>query len=98
MPPAADSDLSVLAALPSLSALLRHRAAAQPNDRAYVALSARAREEPPLAFAELDRRAAALASRLAKHAAPGSRALLLFPMGIECLVAVFGCVYAVLVR
>ncbi len=94
MPPAADSDLSVLAALPSLSALLRHRAAAQPNDRAYIALSDRGREDATITFAELDHRAAALASRLAKHAAPGSRALLLFPMGIECLVAFFGCLYA----
>src|SRR5437764_11886546 len=97
MPPAADRDLAVAAALPSLTALLRHRATVQPGDRAYVALSDRGHEDAAITFAELDRRAAALASRLAEHAAPGSRALLLFPMGIECLVAFFGCLYAGLI-
>ena len=94
MPLVADPDLSVVAALPSLSALLRHRAAVQPDDRAYVALSDRGREDAVITFAELDRRAVALARRLADRAVPGSRALLLFPMGIECLVAFFGCLYA----
>lgn len=87
-------ELAVLAALPSLTALLRHRAAAQPNDRAYVALSDRGSEEDAITFAELDRRATVLAKRLAQSAAPGERALLLFPMGIECLVAFFACLHA----
>lgn len=94
MPPAADPDLSAIAVLPSVAALLRHRAAVQPEDRAYVALSDRGREDAVITFAELDRRATALARRLARRAAPGERALLLFPMGIECLVAFFGCLYA----
>ena len=45
MPPAADRDLAVVTTLHSLSALLRHRAAVQPDDRAYVALSDRGQEE-----------------------------------------------------
>jgi acyl-CoA synthetase (AMP-forming)/AMP-acid ligase II len=94
MPPAADRDLAIVAALPSLTALLRHRAAVQPDDRAYVALSDRGQEDSTVTFAELDRRAAALASQIASRAFPGERALLLFPMGIECLVAFFGCLYA----
>ena len=94
MPPADDRDLGVVAALPSLSALLRHRAAAQADDRAYVALSDRGQEDATITFAELDRRAAALAGRLAEQAELGSRALLIFPMGIDCLVAFFGCLYA----
>jgi acyl-CoA synthetase (AMP-forming)/AMP-acid ligase II len=94
MPPAADPDFSVIAALASLTALLRHRAAVQPDDRAYVGLSDRGHEDSTIAFAELDRRAAALARRLTPHARPGERALLLFPMGIDCLVAFFGCLYA----
>jgi acyl-CoA synthetase (AMP-forming)/AMP-acid ligase II len=94
MPSAADRDLAVVTTLPSLSALLRHRAAVQRDDRAYVALSDRGREDATITFADLDRRAAALADQLAKRAAAGSRALLLFPMGIECLVAFFGCLYA----
>jgi len=94
MPPAADRGLAIIAALPSLTALLRHRAAVQPDDRAYVALSDRGQEDSTVTFAELDRRAMALARQIAHRAFPGERALLLFPMGIECLVAFFGCLYA----
>jgi acyl-CoA synthetase (AMP-forming)/AMP-acid ligase II len=94
MPAAADRDTASLADLPSLAAVLRHRAAEQPNDRAYLALSDRGREDAAVTFAELDRRAFALARRLSLCARPGERALLLFPMGIDCLVAFFGCLYA----
>src|SRR5436305_1406289 len=86
MPDPADRDPALIAALPSLTALLRHRAATRPDDRAYVALSDRGGEGSAITFAELDRRAAALAARIAKGAEPGARALLLFPMGIDCLV------------
>src|SRR5437764_5655506 len=94
MPDPADRDPALIAALPSLTALLRHRATTQPDDRAYVALSDRGGEGSAIAFAELARRAAALATRIAKRAEPGARALLLFPMGIDCLVAFFACLYA----
>lgn len=87
MPATADRDRASLADLPSLAAVLRHRAAAQPDECAYVALSERGGEDAAITFAELDRRAAALAHVLASRAAPGERALLLFPMGIDCLVA-----------
>jgi acyl-CoA synthetase (AMP-forming)/AMP-acid ligase II len=94
MRPAVDRDLAIIAALPSLIALLRHRAAVQPDDRAYIALSDRGQEDSTITFAALDRRATALARQIAHRAAPGDRALLLFPMGIDCLVAFFGCLYA----
>ena len=94
MPHPDDRELAALAELPALTGLLRHRAAAQPDDRAYVALSDRGREEAAITFAELDRRATALATRLLQSAVPGDRALLLFPMGIECLVAFFACLRA----
>src|SRR5947207_240744 len=94
MPDPADRDPALIAALPSLTALLRHRAGTPPDDRAYVALSDRGGEGSAITFAELDRRAAALAARIAKGAEPGARALLLFPMGIDCLVAFFACLYA----
>src|SRR5881227_4048803 len=84
MPLVADPYLSVVAALPSLSALLRHRAAVQPDDRAYVALSDRGREDAVITFEELDRRAVALARRLADRAVPGgyrvSRRVLRLPL------------------
>ena len=94
MPAAADRNRISFADLSSLAVVLRHRAAAQPDERAYIALSERGSEEAAITFAELDCRATALARQLADRAGPGDRALLLFPMGIDCLVAFFGCLYA----
>lgn len=85
---------SVAAPFGSLADLLRHRAAVQPHDRAYVVLSDRGHEEASITFAELACRSAALARRIAAHAAPGERALLLCPNGIGFMVAFFGCVLA----
>src|SRR5712691_9607652 len=78
----------------SLADLIHHRAATQPHDRAYVVLSDRGPKESDVTFAELERRAAAMARRIAARAAPGERALLLCPTGIEFMVAFFGCVLA----
>src|SRR5438067_2570896 len=94
MPATANCDSESLAHLISLPAVLRHRAVTQADDRAYVALSDRGQEDAAITFAELDRRAAAVGCKLAERAQPGERALLLFPMGIDCLVAFFGCLYA----
>lgn len=91
------ADPSVAAATPapaSLADLLRRRAALQPDDRAYIALSDRGREEASITFAELARRAEMLARRIAPRAAPGERALLLCPNGIGFMVGFFGCVLA----
>jgi acyl-CoA synthetase (AMP-forming)/AMP-acid ligase II len=78
----------------SLAELLRRRAAVQPDERAYLALSDRGGEEASITFAGLARRSAALAQRIAAHAAPGERALLLCPNGIGFMVGFFGCVLA----
>ena len=92
--PAADPDASALASIDSLPGLLRHRAAAQPDERAYVVLSDRGGEEAAITFAALERRADALARRIAARAAPGERALLLCPTGIDFIVGFFGCLLA----
>src|SRR6266851_4950056 len=78
----------------SLADLLHRRAAVQPHDRAYVVLSDRGREEAAITFSELERRAAALARRIAARAAPRERALLLCPTGIEFMIGLFGCFLA----
>jgi acyl-CoA synthetase (AMP-forming)/AMP-acid ligase II len=78
----------------SLAELLRQRAATQADQRAYLALSDRGGAERSLTFAELAARAAGLAERIAAHAAPGERALLVCPNGIGFLVGFFGCVLA----
>src|SRR6266849_1643687 len=94
MPASADRAVLAPAAFSSLADLLHYRAATQPHDRAYVVLSDRGREEAGINFAELERRATALARRMAARAAPGERALLLCPTGIEFVVGLFGCIAA----
>src|SRR5258708_16468963 len=78
----------------SLVALLAHRAKSQPDDRAYLFLSDRGAEEAALTFCQLHDAARALAARLTKIANPGDRAILVFPPGLEFLVAFFGCLIA----
>ena len=78
----------------SLVTLLATRAQTQPHDRAYVFLSDRGEEEAVLTFLELYEAAQSLAAQLTKIARRGDRALLVFPPGLEFLVAFFGCLIA----
>lgn len=78
----------------SLVALLAERAGSQADDRAYVFLGDRGTEEAALSYGELHRAAQALATRLAGLARRGDRAVLVFPPGLEFLVAFFGCLIA----
>src|SRR5215218_1121517 len=78
----------------SLVDLLAKRAESQPDDRAYIFLSDRGAEEAVLTFRELHAAAHALAARLSDVARPGERALLVFPPGLEFMVAFFGCLIA----
>ena len=94
MAPAADNETEALSSLCSMVELLGYRAAEQPDDPAYILLSDRGREYTAISFAELDRRARRLGARLSERAEPGDRALLLFPNGIDFMVAFFGCLIA----
>ena len=58
-------------AFTSIVDLLRCRAIEQPHDRAYVFLSDRGVEQAELTFAEVHRRAHALAASLLRRAQPG---------------------------
>src|SRR3954462_7696859 len=78
----------------SLVAVLARRAAEQADDRAYVFVSDRGTEEAALTFRQLHDSANALAARLTAAARPGDRAILVFPPGLEFLVAFFGCLMA----
>jgi acyl-CoA synthetase (AMP-forming)/AMP-acid ligase II len=78
----------------SLVELLRCRAADQPDDRAFVFLDDRQNEAATLTFATLERRAFAVAAALAARGKRGDRALLLFPPGLDFVVALFGCLCA----
>src|SRR6202022_2052182 len=75
----------------SLVTLLARRAVSQPDDRAYVFISDRGAEAAVITFRELHDAARALAARLTRIARPGDRAILVFPPGLEFLVALIGC-------
>ncbi|WP_256806046.1 fatty acyl-AMP ligase [Bradyrhizobium sp. Bra64] len=78
----------------SLVALLARRAEEQGDDRAYVFVSDRGTEEAVLTFRQLHHSACMLAARLIAIARRGERAVLVFPPGIEFMVAFFGCLVA----
>ena len=78
----------------SLVAVLEHRAATQGEERALIFLTDRGAEDSVLTFRQLHDAANAVAQRLAAAAKPGDRALLVFPPGLEFVVAFFGCLIA----
>src|SRR5882757_4303161 len=79
---------------PSLVSLLAKRAAMQPDERACIFLGDRGAEEAVLTFRQLHDAAQAFAARLADNARPGDRAILVFPPGVEFMIAFFGCLIA----
>jgi acyl-CoA synthetase (AMP-forming)/AMP-acid ligase II len=78
----------------SLVDILRGRADAQPSRRAFTLLEDGETETRHLDFAGLDRQARAIAATLQQYAAPGERALLLYPFGLDYIAAFFGALYA----
>ena len=74
--------------------LLRWRSETQPDHAAYTFLTDGEREEECLTYAELDRRARAVAAKLQSVVVQGERVLLLYPPGIDYIAAFFGCLYA----
>lgn len=74
--------------------LLTHWARLQPARIAYTFLENGETEKESLTFAQLDRKARAIASHLSCQARPGDRVLLQFPSGLEFLAGFFGCLYA----
>lgn len=79
----------------TLVELLRHRAQERPDALAVAFLRDGERDELRWSHAELDRSARRVAAGLqADGIAPGARALLLYPPGLDYLAAFFGCLYA----
>ena len=79
----------------SLVSMLRHRALQQENSRAYTFLPDGENESAALTYAQLDRRALAIAVALADRGIrPGDRAILLYPPGLDFITAFFGAIYA----
>ncbi len=74
--------------------LLRQRAENQPDQVGYTFLIDGENEKETLTYRELDQKARATAAYLQKYCAPGERVLLLYPPGLDYIVAFFGCLYA----
>ena len=91
MPPAIPSSID---SLTTLTAVLQWRAAAHPDRLDLTYLADGERPETELTFGALDARVTEVAAKIAQHARPGDRALLLYPPGAEFVVAFFGCLAA----
>src|SRR5262245_35241609 len=81
-----------LAGARTLIDLLETRAGHGSVEPAYTFLVDGERQQETLTYAELARRARRVAAAMAGE--PGARALLLFPPGLDFVVAFFGCLYA----
>ena len=78
----------------SLVHLLEQRAVEQARDTAFSFLDHRGQRSVELTYLELWRRAAGVCETLRTRADAGDRALLIFPPGLDFLVAYFGCLMA----
>jgi acyl-CoA synthetase (AMP-forming)/AMP-acid ligase II len=81
-------------AVPGLLEVLERRAALHPDRPAYTFLVDGEREEAQLTYLALARRVRAVARLLERAGAVGERALLLFPPGLDYIVAFLGCLRA----
>jgi amino acid adenylation domain-containing protein len=78
----------------TLVGVLRHRAAEHGQREAFLFLADGEANAAGLTYAELDRRARAVAGVLQSVTQPGDRVLLLYPPGLDYITAFFGCLYA----
>jgi amino acid adenylation domain-containing protein len=79
----------------SLVDILHWRAQRQPDERLYTfLLSDESSEDQHLTYREFEQRVRAVASLLQQADAMGRSALLLYPPGLDYVVAFFGCLYA----
>ena len=74
--------------------LLRLRSFNQPNRDAFTFLLDGETQQATLTYQELDRLARRIAAQLQARGLTGVRALLLYPAGLDFLIAFFGCLYA----
>ncbi len=81
----------------SMTDLLAMRAAENPDGQAFAYVPEREGPRVTLTYRELEMRARATAARLSRQTTIGDRAILLFPPGLDFIVAFFGCLAAGLV-
>lgn len=78
----------------SLIEVLRQRGETEGDRCAYTFLVGKGNQSDDLTYAELDRKARAIAAVLQDLNARGQRALLLYPPGLDYIAGFFGCLYA----
>jgi acyl-CoA synthetase (AMP-forming)/AMP-acid ligase II len=78
----------------TLAEILHFRAETTPARSSYVYLKNGKDESASLTYGELDYAARMLAQRLQQLGAEGERVLLLYPHGLDFVIALFGCFYA----
>ncbi|MGF1990763.1 MAG: amino acid adenylation domain-containing protein [Nostoc sp. ZfuVER08] len=74
--------------------ILRDRSFKIPHTQAFTFLEDGETHELTLTYYELDRRSRAVAAQLQAFGLSGERAILLYPPGLDYLIAFFGCLYA----
>ncbi|QMS92029.1 amino acid adenylation domain-containing protein [Nostoc edaphicum CCNP1411] len=74
--------------------ILRDRSCNMPQTQAFTFLEDGENQELTLTYHELDRRSRAVATQLQALGLSGERAILLYPPGLDYLIAFFGCLYA----
>jgi amino acid adenylation domain-containing protein/thioester reductase-like protein len=91
-----ENDMKNLADHQTLVHILKQRAATTPDKVAYIFLEDGENIETPITYAELDLRARKVAAKLQQKnpMINNERVLLIYPQGIEFIVAFFGTLYA----
>ncbi|MFY0577471.1 AMP-binding protein [Cystobacter fuscus] len=78
----------------SLIDLIRHHSERRPDKTGFVFLEDGEKESSVLTFGQLEQRVRAVAAQLQEMGATDQRALLLYPPGLDFIIAFLGCVYA----
>jgi acyl-CoA synthetase (AMP-forming)/AMP-acid ligase II len=84
-----DNDLNIS----TIGGLLQWRALHQPKKTAYTFLVDGESRELQLTYSELAARVRAVSALILKKGEPGQRAVLLYPPGIEYIIAFYACMY-----
>ena len=74
--------------------VLGQHARQRPEQQAFVYLQDGQSDDQFVTYAQLDRRARAIAARLQEMGLAGQRVLLAYPHGLEFIAGFFGCLYA----
>ncbi|MGH8694812.1 MAG: AMP-binding protein, partial [Burkholderiales bacterium] len=89
-----DTEKTTPSGFRSIVEMFRACAEAKRDGRGYVFLENGETEASVLTYGELDRQSRAIAATLQHSVAPGARALLMYPPGLEFIAAFLGCLYA----